>query len=294
MAERRPHGKASLDPSEYKYVLAGDNDQLFHEAGALLALGGMRLYAQQAEQSRAFMTYVHTLVAPHTPYQCTHCGAHLRYFVVWQHLPTGEHIVTGEQCAEERMALESRAALELSLAKKAAVTRRAQERLIAAAHAWIENNATLWERMLAARGDTFVDSMVHAVAQYGGLTERQRAALIDKVLPRVEAWMQSGAICELRTPEPEVEAPEGRVELTGELVSARTVQTDFGPTRKGLVKDDRGFRVWITIGGRGDFRYAQPGDRVQVTATLQRSKDDAAFAFGSRPTKGKVLAKETA
>lgn len=117
-------------------------------------------------------------------------------------------------------------------------------------------------------------------------------------------------------------APSGRVAVTGEIVSAKATENDFGTAYKILVKDDAGFKVWVSIpsaqrGEAYDLFWGQvedagyslrdfgpdcwflgttdgkftgvKGRRITFTATLEPSKDDAAFAFGSRPTKGAWL-----
>lgn len=115
-------------------------------------------------------------------------------------------------------------------------------------------------------------------------------------------------------------APTGRLAVTGEIVSTKLVEGDYGTAYKILVKDDEGFKVWCSIpkaqadeaadafNAEQDDPYAygsavwfvgsinEPerfkgvkGRRITFTATLEPSKDDKAFAFGSRPTKGAWL-----
>ena len=94
-------------------------------------------------------------------------------------------------------------------------------------------------------------------------------------------------------------APVGRVAVTGEIASSKLVENDFGYAYKILVKDDAGFRVWVSVPkaladeaeethGFGWFTQVN-GRRLTFTATLNRSDDDVSFAFGSRPTKGSWL-----
>ena len=42
------------------------------------------------------------------------------------------------------------------------------------------------------------------------------------------------------------------------------------------------------------LQQVQTGDQIEVTATLKPSDDDATFAFGKRPTGGRVLETEEA
>lgn len=119
-------------------------------------------------------------------------------------------------------------------------------------------------------------------------------------------------------------APSGRVVVTGEIVSAKVKESDFGTAYKILVKDDAGFKVYVSIpSAQRDEAYADfysaveaagyqisdfgpdcfflgtddndsrfpgvKGRRITFTAALEPSADDKSFAFGSRPTKGAWL-----
>jgi hypothetical protein len=113
-------------------------------------------------------------------------------------------------------------------------------------------------------------------------------------------------------------APSGRVAVTGEVVSAKVVEGDYGTAYKVLVKDDQGFKVWCSLpkaqveqaieeynethpepytwgpacwllGADGTTETGIKGRRITFTATLEPSRDDKSFAFGSRPTKGSWL-----
>ncbi|QDP44085.1 hypothetical protein SEA_MCGALLEON_33 [Microbacterium phage McGalleon] len=121
----------------------------------------------------------------------------------------------------------------------------------------------------------------------------------------------------------ETPAPEGRVVVTGEIVGTKVVEGDYGTAYKVTVKDDRGFRVYVSLPkaqadeafdkfyaeheeawNNGQVGYAvwfmgsdnEPerykglkGRRITFTAALERSRDDESFAFGKRPTKGAWL-----
>lgn len=113
-------------------------------------------------------------------------------------------------------------------------------------------------------------------------------------------------------------APTGRVVVTGEIASAKVVEGDYGTSYKVMVKDDQGFRVWVSLpkaqveqavyeynethpepytwgpacwllGADGTDEKGVVGRRITFTATLEQSRDDKSFAFGSRPTKGAWL-----
>lgn len=139
-------------------------------------------------------------------------------------------------------------------------------------------------------------------------TERQLEALKSVAAKRQQQAAEAAA-----TP-----APSGRVAVTGEIVSAKAVEGDYGTSYKILVKDDQGFKVWVSLpkaqadqafdewyaahpeeftygpdcwflGTDGTDETGVKGRRITFTATLEPSRDDVSFAFGSRPTKGAWL-----
>jgi hypothetical protein len=162
--------------------------------------------------------------------------------------------------------------------------------------------------------DTFVLSLADKLWSYDErhYTERQIAAL-QRVVDKRAAQK---AVSEANP------APEGRVVIRGDVVSAKMVEGEYGTSYKIMVKDERGFRVWCSIPkaqadeafdkfhawlkenklSNHDFGYAvwllgddnasYPGvigRRITFAATLKQSDDDKSFAWGSRPSKGEWL-----
>lgn len=120
--------------------------------------------------------------------------------------------------------------------------------------------------------------------------------------------------------------PTGREVVTGEIIATKMVEGDYGTAYKITVKDDRGFRIYVSLpkaqadeaieafesdpahtDAEGNFSYytygpgcwflgtqgtdeqGVKGRRITFTATLEQSRDDQSFGFGSRPTKGAWL-----
>lgn len=116
--------------------------------------------------------------------------------------------------------------------------------------------------------------------------------------------------------------PAGRQVVTGEIIGAKCVEGDYGTAYKITVKDDRGFRIYVSLPkAQADEAYDQwvaeiegsdysimdygyavwflgttdgsqtgvKGRRITFTATLEQSSDAQDFGFGSRPTKGAWL-----
>lgn len=132
--------------------------------------------------------------------------------------------------------------------------------------------------------DSFVLSLAQQLWSFDErtYTERQIAALqlaADRRVARTEAAAF--------TP-----APEGRVVVTGEVASTKVVEGDYGTTYKMLVKSDEGYKVWCSVPSallETTTLEEAKGRRITFTATLEPSRDDVAFAFGKRPTKGAWL-----
>ncbi|QKY80267.1 hypothetical protein SEA_LEAFUS_30 [Microbacterium phage Leafus] len=160
--------------------------------------------------------------------------------------------------------------------------------------------------------DNFVRSLADGIWRLDErpYTERQIAALQRIAEQRATKQAEAAA-----NP-----APTGRVTVTGEIVGTKVVEGDYGTAYKITVKSDEGFRVYVSLPkaqadqafdefyakeqeawDAGRVGYAvwfmgsdnEPerfpgikGRRIRFDATLEASKDDASFAFGSRPTKG--------
>lgn len=158
------------------------------------------------------------------------------------------------------------------------------------------------------------DSFIRSMAEQLQFVTNARRPFSEKMVAAVRANLAKRAA---HTAEAEAHpAPEGRVVVTGEIVSAKLVEGDYGTSYKVLVKDDQGFKVWVSLPkAQADEAYEQwfethpepytygpacwflgiqgnegdqgiKGRRITFTATLQPSSDDVSFAFGSRPTKG--------
>lgn len=289
----RLHGKAQLDPTDYEFVRSGDNDAAFQMAQnppvGIMHPEAMKVWAAEVAAVRAAIEALAQSVKPNSLHKCTHCGASIRYFNIFRHVPTGERIVVGDQCAEERMQQDSRAALEQSLVRKAEAARAAEMKLRAEAHAWIAANEALWAQMLANRGDQFVADMVKAVAKYGSLTEKQAAAL-PRVFDRLAEWTTPGAVCELREI---VEAPTGkRITVEGVVAKTDSRENGYGVRYVMTVKADEGWFAWGTIPealfATGESMDSLVGKRVRFIANLEAGNKPN-IVFTNRPTKAELV-----
>jgi ribosomal protein L9 len=125
------------------------------------------------------------------------------------------------------------------------------------------------------------------VALYGSISEAQ-IALAMKIAN------------DIAHPEATTDAPEGRVEFTGTIVSAKETFSDYGTNWRVTVKVETEYGVWLANGNApsslldsvewiredeygGDREPQLKGMTLTLRATLTRSDDKAHFAFFKRP-----------
>jgi hypothetical protein len=234
--------------------------------------------------------------------RCTHCGANIRYAAFMLHTPTNTYITVGEDCLGNRFSLTSAAEFQaLRKARKLNAGRidlAAQKAAHVAAAAAVDPRLTILADADACWkiSSTFLFDLAMKIARYE-LSEKQIAAA-SKTLDRHEEW-EARKAAERETASP---APSGKVAVTGTIVTMKWTDSDF-PQHKMLVKDDRGFKVWVTVPKALEDRYEYPPeggfattipgadveDRVTFTVTLEPSGDDPTFAFGKRPTKAAII-----
>lgn len=146
----------------------------------------------------------------------------------------------------------------------------------------------------------FTQNMIDAVRRE--ITKRAERATTDAARPAV---------------------PEGRVQVTGTILSTKIVEGDYGTAFKVLIEDESGFKVYGTLAKNlcdafeTEF-YAEQGEdfdtrsvgysvwftgsineperfkgikgrKVTFTAAIEASKDDKSFGFFSRPTKAGIV-----
>lgn len=287
MARTDAHSPKNLVTEDYEYAFAYDAHP---EAGE----GPFRV-----TMLKGLIAEGYKFTRVHGGDTCDHCGARLRYIAVLKHLPTKGLIKVGETCLENRF---ERATSEFhalrTTARLNAEQRRKAERIadLVAAHpllAWLTYNT-----VEALDGyNEFIESIGYKMLRDGALSDRQiesvEKAIVratefaDKKAARKAAEEAAKASGEM---EP-VPATDARIQITGEVLSTKTVETQFGVQFKMLVRDDRGFKVY---GTEPTSIQALKGSRVTFMAKVERSRDDEFFGFFSRPTKAAILLTEEA
>jgi len=191
-------------------------------------------------------------------------------------IPTlGKIVRSAPRSPEEMEAI--RVAEEARIARQAEEVLAAQASLIAEHPIVGELLALSAEGLADVFGANLLASLAEQVARRGTLSERQIEAL-----PAAMARYRDA----LNATPPEAPLTAGRQALAGTLVSTKFVDGYYGSTFKMLVKLDDGNKVFGTVPSGLD---AEPGSRIEFTATVEPSRDDPHFGFFSRPTKAKNI-----
>lgn len=246
------------------------------------------------------------------PYRCDHCGAHMRYGMVYRHLPSEDVITVGEICAENTMRVPNRATLVMKRLREAAAAARmreaedkeARERRELAERDYPEAVKVI--RAIVAESETaqailadrdaplyeidalpFLENVAVKHLRRGYLSERQAAAIVKGYAARQARQVERQE--REKTAEP---CPAGRIWVEGRVLSTKTQENDFGTRCVMTVEDDRGFRVWgtepSTIKG-APYGDEIRGRRIKFKATIERSDRDEFFGFFKRPSNAEVL-----
>lgn len=232
---------------------------------------------------------------------CGHCGAHIRYFALLVRDDVKEFIHVGEQCLDNRFQVETAADFQ-NLRKSAKLNREraTRDERIAA----LRQNPAIAKLLDGGRdveASEFLYDVRSKALEYGRLSDGQIAAVeraFERIAKKAQREAERRAEAQ-RLAAAGVRAPEGRVEVTGTVLSAKSHESQFGTAIKIVVQAEGGWKVWATAPSAliGDVdttvieevRDALVGKRIKFVAALTRSPSDAAFAFGKRPTKAQFV-----
>jgi hypothetical protein len=264
------HSPTNLVTEDYEYMYAADTEGPW-------ALGLARDFLRE-------LANYPPETAERANNQCHHCGAHIRYVAWLRHMPTGYVICVGETCLDNRF---DRATADFQRLRKAAKLDREREAVAAKREAfrsylpeeleWLVDNDETPE--LVAWCD-FARDLHGQFRRKGHLSEKQVKALL-------KLWNSSKAKAEApQEPEPTwIDAPTGRIEVTGTVLTTKVTYNDFGAQLKMLLKVDTeagSWKLWATVPSKAS--NVDHGDELNIRVTVKPSGDDPSFAFGSRPT----------
>lgn len=313
------HRPSAINPAEYVFVAL--------ECIKIESLGDCYVIQEQREILRAHMARTGGTYSRHEHGgNCHVCGASAVYTILFYHEASNSYIRTGGDCADKlHMSYDG----DMNAFRKAitdarhavAGKKKAAAILTDAGYeaAWtlfispaklgecatcqqIAENAVepFYHRCTAIepKEEQTIRDIVSKLVKYGSLSDKALAHI-----GRNLGWIAERPAREAKKAaerEAAEECPNGRVDITGEVLSTRQDETDFGTVTKVLVRDDRGFKLWgtrptIKAGvdehGMNNYDCAEKGDRISFSAVVSPSDTDNKFGFYKRPTKGKMLVK---
>jgi hypothetical protein len=226
------------------------------------------------------------------PGTCGHCGAHMSYFALMVREESQEYIHVGETCLDNRFGLETAEQFQ-----KLRVTRRLNreratrnERLEKLLDENPELRRLVLEPQEILETTGFLKSIRDKMIENARLSEAQ-IGLIKRhyaSLARKEQWKEERQQRAALLASQGIQAPEGRLQVEGTVLSSKIQASDYGVVTKIAVRDDSGWTLWVTLPSNLEKENIK-GRRIRLTATLERSKQDPAFAFGKRPSKGEFV-----
>lgn len=224
---------------------------------------------------------------------CGHCGARIRYSAVLAHDESREYIHVGEICLDNRFRGLTKA--EFQRLREEARLNRERAGLEERIDSLIEEHPIL-QRLLNGEGQSlFLQDVRRKFVASGRLSDRQIAAVqraYDGEARRAQWEAERKArAAELRAAG--VEAPTGRVEVEGKIISSKQHGSWFGRRYVESVKitilTDAGWKCWVTLPDSLKSDESEVGRRIRLTATLTKSDRDPAFCFGKRPSNAEFI-----
>lgn len=246
----------------------------------------------RASTVRALVSSGHQFASHQRSGLCGHCGHRIRYAALMIHEPTKQMIYVGETCLDNRF--EELTKDQFQALRKAAQLDREKARVLAAyteliercsplvAYASYATNIGASEAIWNFRAIDILSDLSAKARRYGDLSAKQ-VALISRLMDQLDEMERKHAE-KLKAPAaPPV--PVGRYVITGEVLSTKFVDNDFGGSLKMLVQHESGWKVWGTV---PSALVVERGTNVEFTASVLRSDDDETFGVFKRPTKARV------
>jgi len=283
------HSPANLITEDYEYFWCFDNNPEPPAPGPFVNISN--------EFLQEIVTGIQkSPVSERSYHQCHHCGARIRYVALLKHLPTGAIIAVGETCLDNRFEL---ATAEFhKLRKQAQLDREAHRIKTAAEEQLSELDPDLVDCLAKKDPETYVNEFTQAARAhhivsdirrklwlYGSISVGQVNLVGKLIIQEQEAQARKAE----REAEVKVDAPEGRFEIVGTVVSRKWKDSDFGGNYKIVVKVEEEDGIWLAYVTEPSRIETERGDVVKLTATWTRSDTDPSFAFGKRPSKPSIV-----
>lgn len=285
------HRPAEVKPEEYSFV-AFDCVKINGIGDAYYAASERKI--RDAHMARTGGTYSQHAHGGN----CMICGnANAMYTACFYHELTNTYVRVGDTCSQKMEGCDEKAFRAYREGVKSeleciAGKRKAQK--ILEDHGigicWIMYTAEYDPRY----EEKTIRDIVGALVKYGRLSDKQ-VDFLKKLLLKIDG--RAAAKAELATlpdaaPMPVVpDCPEGRMIITGRVLTTKIQTSDYGDTLKMLVQHESGWKVWGTVPSDSGF---DRGHKVQFTATVERSQNDSKFGYFKRPTKAPLLEGVTA
>jgi hypothetical protein len=313
MARTDVHSPSNIVPEDYRLVTFGtwrEGEEFMHEKAACT-----QVVARYVEQHGArFSDHEHGG-------SCMVCGAHMLDFAIFHHAPTNTLIRTGCECADQ---IDAGVKPRLAKYQEGLRERKRRGQKEEEARTWLQANgfdaawtlyqgwktsgeetnyadqgwmATGWDDLVPYWQGRIQDvcytirDIVHNLVKYGSLSDAQQRYLGTLCSRHEDFVTKAQTDANERSDAPD--APEGRVEIVGTVLSVKIREGYYGVELKMTVQHESGWRVWSTIPAAIADQVEDlddlKGQQVAFTATLKRSDDDASFAFASRPSKASLI-----
>jgi hypothetical protein len=274
------HRPSVINPDDYQFVSFHNH----HDDYVVNLIEQEQFRAHMAKTGGKFSDHNHGG-------SCHVCGAHAMTVARFHHVPSNTYVQTGEDCAEKlhegdalnfrSFRVKAKKGIDAAAGKRKAKIFLENANLTAA---WDIYEGGLdfdpkWEEQ------TICD-IVCKLVQYGGISDKQKS-FIGNLLGRI---VERAQIADKRAAEAAAALPipvEGRIVVTGTVLTLKGQETTFGYTIKMLVQHAEGWKVWGTVPQA--LAEVEKGQQVVFTATVTISDHDPKFGFFKRPAKAMVV-----
>jgi|TARA_Y100000296_G_scaffold33464_1_gene38739 hypothetical protein len=300
-----PHHPSVIVPEDYEYVAIEFVKIEAGDFGTCLFLQAerARIRAHMEETGGTYSHHEHGG-------NCHICGAWAIYTTLFYHQKTNSYIRTGFDCAGKlemgadfnalaRVKKEIKCWRDLQTGKTRALGYLTEIDLEDAYAIYDDDMdlTTLRSKRIIKSAQWQLNTLkdiIGKLVKYGSISEKQ-VAFVRKLTDQLqdvarrddEAVVEDAAETARLAKLPDM--PEGRYEITGEIVSIKQYGDEYyGDTwYKMLVKTDEGYKYWGSLPAA--LNACERGDRVTFRGKVTRSDDDRLFGFYSRPTKAVSL-----